>query len=139
MKNAWIDGGTIRDTCVGDPTILFTPEIAARYSTEVPDDTEIGDVLVNGGWAKPVITPPPPAVITPSKVHTQLEFLNKFTDAELVGIYTAAKASVAIEVFLAKFNAATNIDLSDPRTIAGVMALEAGGLLSAGRGAAILA
>lgn len=138
MKYAWIENGAVRDFCTSAPSLLFTPDIAANYSTSIPDDVLVGATLVNGVWVNPpLIASEQPSYV--SKVHTQLEFLNKFTNAELVGIYTAAKASVAIEVFLAKFNAATSIDFNDPRTIGGVMALESAGLLTAGRGAAILA
>lgn len=76
---------------------------------------------------------------------TKLEYMNRFHDAELAAIYSAAKVSVAVEVWLAKFNAATpdadgtSVDLDDPRTIAGVRALEDAGLLGTGRAAEILA
>lgn len=83
--------------------------------------------------------------VQPKRRLTKLEYMNRFTDLELAAIYTAAKSIVAVEVWLAKFNATTPdpdgtaVDLSDPRTIAGVQALEAAGLLEAGRAAEILA
>lgn len=70
---------------------------------------------------------------------TRLEYMNRFTDAELATIYTVAKSNVQVEVWLEKFKAATSIDLTDPRTIAGVQALEAVGIIGAGRAAEILA
>lgn len=76
---------------------------------------------------------------------TKLDYMNRFNDDELAAIYAAAKAVPAIEVWLAKFNAATPgadgtaIDLDDPRTVAGVQALEGAGLIGAGRAAEILA
>jgi hypothetical protein len=70
---------------------------------------------------------------------TKLQYMSRFTDAELAAIYTAAKASVQVEVWLDKFKLAQEIDLTDPQTIAGVQALEAAGLLAAGRAAEILA
>lgn len=70
---------------------------------------------------------------------SKLDYMNRFTDAELASIYNAAKSSVAIEVWLEKFKLATEINLDDPRTIAGVQALEAAGMLTAGRAAEILA
>lgn len=72
-------------------------------------------------------------------ILTKLDYMNRFTDAELAAIYTAAKSSVAIEVWLEKFKLATEINLDDPRTIDGVNALEAAGLLAPGRAAEILA
>ncbi len=76
---------------------------------------------------------------------SKLEYMQRFTDAELEGIYSAAKVSTAVEVWLAKFNAAsvdadgTSIDLDDPRTVAGVNALESVGLIGVGRAAEVLA
>lgn len=75
---------------------------------------------------------------------TKLEYINLLTDEELAGIYAAAKAHPAVEVWLAKFNATTPeedgtaIDLDDPRTIDGVNMLEVAGLIGPGRAAEIL-
>lgn len=85
-----------------------------------------------------------PPTLPPRKV-SKLEFMNLLTDEELVGIYAAAKVSPAVEVWLAKFHATsvepdgTSIDKDDPRTIAGLEALEAVGLISTGRAAEVLA
>lgn len=75
---------------------------------------------------------------------TRLDFLNRFTDAELAGIFAAAKQSIALEVWLAKFNAATpeadgtSIDACDERTIVGIHMLESAGLIGSGRANEIL-
>lgn len=70
---------------------------------------------------------------------TKLTFMERFTDAELVTIYSAAKQSVAVEVWLEKLKMTTgNIVLTDPRTVAGVRGLEAAGLIAVGRAAEIL-
>jgi len=69
---------------------------------------------------------------------TKLEFMSLFTDAELAGIFTAAKSNVAMEVWVEKLKAATQVHLDNPATIAGVKALEAATLLKAGRAAVIL-
>ena len=81
----------------------------------------------------------PEVVSTIKAPITKLEYMNRFTDAELAGIYTAAKAVIQIEIWLEKFKLATEIDLTDSRTIAGVQALEAAGLIGEGRAAEILA
>ena len=70
---------------------------------------------------------------------TKLEYMDRFTDTELSGIYAAAKQSVQVEVWLERFKLAESIDLTDVRTIAGVNALEQAGLLAEGRAAEILA
>lgn len=70
---------------------------------------------------------------------TKLAFMERFTDAELVAIYSAAKQSAAVEVWLEKLKMTTgNIVLTDIRTISGVRGLEAAGLIAVGRAAEIL-
>lgn len=64
---------------------------------------------------------------------TKLQYMERFTDQELQDIYTAAKTFVAIEVWLEKFKATTQVDLNDPRILAGLQALETAGLLASGR------
>ena len=87
----------------------------------------------------------PPAPVPSVRRLSKLEYMNRFTDTELAGIYAAAKTVVAVEVWLAKFNATTpepdgtSIDLDDPRTIEGLQGMEVAGLLGAGRAAEILA
>lgn len=80
---------------------------------------------------------------------THLAFRNRFTQDEKVMLELAAlddptapmaqrQQSAAIRVYLADVAASSFIDLSDPGTRAGVQALEAGGLLAAGRATVIL-
>lgn len=91
-----------------------------------------------------VDAPIPPAQPGPRRL-TKLAYMNRFTDAELATIYSAAKVSVAVEIWLAKFNATTPeadgtaIALDDPRTVVGLQAMEAGGLIGPGRALEILA
>jgi hypothetical protein len=70
---------------------------------------------------------------------TKLEYMNRFHDDELAALYTAAKSAVQIEIWLEKFKLAEFIDLDDPRTVAGVQALEASHLIGVGRASEILA
>lgn len=70
---------------------------------------------------------------------SKLEFLNRFTTPERVTIRTAAKASPAVEDYLELLNAAEEVRLTSETTIQGVNALEAAGLIAAGRAAEILA
>lgn len=81
----------------------------------------------------PEPTPPPPPPII-----TKLAMLTRFTDAEYVGILTEAKTDVTIEAWLNKFNAATTINLEDPRTVSGMDLLVADGLITQVRADAIL-
>lgn len=79
-----------------------------------------------------------PVVPAPLGQISQLDYMERFTDAELENIYGAAKVSLSVEVWLKKFEAADFIDLADPRTLAGLQALEANGLIGAGRSLEIL-
>ena len=78
----------------------------------------------------------PPVPVQP--LPTKLEFFDRFTDAEQVAIYDAAKTVTQVQIWLDKFKLVLDIDVTDPRTIAGIQALEAVGLLAAGRAAEIL-
>jgi hypothetical protein len=79
--------------------------------------------------------PPPP----PQVVISPYDLLMLFTTPERVAIRTAAKASAAIEDWLDLLNHVPAVHLDDPETIAGVRALEAGGLIAQGRAGQILA
>lgn len=81
----------------------------------------------------------PQASSDPDAGLTKLAFMLRFTDQELAGIYAAAKVSPLVEVWLEKMKLTTgNIFLSDPRTVAGVRAIEAAGLIAQGRAEEIL-
>lgn len=75
---------------------------------------------------------------------TKQQFIDRFKPEEMVGILAAAKMSVAVEAWLFRFNNltpdadGTSVDTEDPRTVAGLQALEMGGLLQPGRAAEML-
>jgi len=103
-----------------------------------------GGVVIDANPPAPAWALPDPVVETTAYVPaprllTKLNYMNRFTDAELAGIYTAAKSVIQVEVWLEKFKAATDVDLDDPRTQGGVHALEAAGLIGEGRANEILA
>jgi len=92
---------------------------------------------------------------TPKRRLTKLQFRNLFTPDEKVAIEFASLdnpsgtreerlQAAGLRVFLADVEAATpeqdgtSIDLDDPRTVAGVNALETYGLIAADRAAEIL-
>lgn len=82
------------------------------------------------------------AAARPLRRITQLAFLTRFTDAEAIGIDLASQGTTvqaaAMRRHQAKVSAASHIDLDRADTRAGVQALEAAGLLGAGRAAEIL-
>jgi hypothetical protein len=69
---------------------------------------------------------------------TKLAFLNRFSQPERLAIRTAAKASVAIEDYMAMVTEAKWIDLNRTDARTGVLALESLGLLAIGRALQIL-
>lgn len=90
--------------------------------------------------AEPAPEQPPP---DPARWRiTRLAFLNRFTDAEAVGIDLASQGATvpaaSMRRYMQKVNAATYIDLLRADARAGVQALEAAGLLAAGRATVIL-
>jgi len=76
-------------------------------------------------------------VITERKI-SKLEYMELFTDNEMVSIFTAAKTSPLVEIWLEKFRLSEFIDLADPRNADGLQALESAGILGQGRAAEIL-
>ena len=87
--------------------------------------------------------------LAPDTRITRLAFRNRFTQAEKVMLELAAlddppapmpqrQQAAAIRVYLADVAASTFVDLGRADTRAGVQALEAGGLLAAGRALQIL-
>lgn len=137
---ARIIDGTAAEVIDFNPAGRFTGEIAALF-TEVPDGTGQNDTLnQDGTWTKWIAPPepeplPPPAV----RILTKLEYMDRFTDLELAGIYTAAKNVVQVEIWLEKFKLATEVNLDDPRTLSGLQAMESAGLLEVGRASEIAA
>lgn len=75
---------------------------------------------------------------------TKQDFIDRFTPQEFEDLMIAESSSPAVKAWLFRFNNVTpdpdgtSIDTLDPRTIAGVQALEVSGLIAAGRGAEIL-
>jgi hypothetical protein len=74
---------------------------------------------------------------TPARI-SRLNFMQRFTDAEMAAILVAAKTNAALEAAMMKWQTAEGIVLTDPATVAGVNALELAGLIANGRAAMIL-
>jgi len=116
--------------CTGLPFVFTGANtLEIDYSNEAI--TVDGTITGFEAITKPV---PPVLPVTISKI----EFMNRFTTTELATILTVAKTNVGIEVFVKKLDLADTVTINGTDAIAGVTALEAGGLLSAGRGVEIL-
>ena len=77
--------------------------------------------------------PPPPPIIT------KLAFRYRLTDAEYVGILSAAKTDVEVAAWVETFNMVSQVNLEDPRTASGLDMMVAKNLLTAEREVEILA
>jgi hypothetical protein len=67
------------------------------------------------------------------RIISKVSFMALFTMGEKRAIYGAESVSVDIRIWLEEFRAATEIDLDYPPTVGGLQALEAAGILAAGR------
>lgn len=74
----------------------------------------------------------------PTKLLSKIEYMKRFKDIELATIYSIAKQDIRMEIWLEKFKAVSEVDLTDPLTIAGVYSLETNKIISAGRAEEIL-
>lgn len=72
------------------------------------------------------------------RVVTSLAFLERFTPEERIAIRRAARLDEGLEDWLDMLRAAQEVDLDDPRTIAGMHAMVGAGLLSAERAVLLL-
>jgi len=91
------------------------------------------------GWLYDGSTFAPPAPVVLPKIISKVQYLKRFTQAERVAVREAAKVSPIVDDYIRLMDAASDIDLADPDTVDGVNALEAAGLLAAGRSAEVLA
>lgn len=74
----------------------------------------------------------------PNRLLSKIEYMKLFHDSELATIYAIAKQDIRMEIWLEKFKAVSEVDLTDTLTIAGVYSLEANKIISAGRAEEIL-
>lgn len=95
------------------------------------DESLLGKRRDGKAWVE-ANQPAPARIITPYALKARM------TSAERIGIRTVAKSSAAVEDFQDMLDSARIIDLDDPALAGGLAALEAAGLLAAGRAAEIL-
>ena len=88
-----------------------------------------------GRW---VLIGPEPAPPPPPPIITKVAMISRFTPEEYVGIVGATKTDVQVQAWYDLFQAATNVDLQDPRTIAGINSLATKNLITQERANEIL-
>lgn len=141
---ALIRAGVVEAVIVAD--IAFAQTLGAEDAVDVSalqPRPGVGWGYSSGAFVEPPAPPVvPQAPVDYGRIVTRLAFLNRFTDAEAVGIDLASVGVTAAAAGLRraqnKINAAEEIQLDNPETRAGVMVLETAGLLAVGRAAEIL-
>lgn len=126
MQYAIIENGTVTNMAVAD-----IPLAANWIET---DTAGIGWTYADGVFTPPVVVPPPPV-----RVLSKVAYLKRFTQTERINIRAAAAVNPVVDDYVQLLNLTNEVDLDAPDTVGGVNALEAAGLLSAGRAAEILA
>ena len=144
MKKAWVENGTIRDICQGDPFALYHPDVAKFYATGVPDEAENGWVLENGAWRAPQVVAMSSASapeLTASLKVSPVQFKLLFTASERVAIKTARTSDPIIDDFydIVEDPRLTYVDLELNSIQSAISYLQSKGLLTAERGTEVLA
>lgn len=73
--------------------------------------------------------PAPP----PTWIITKVSMISRFTPQEYVAVVAATKTDVEVQAWYDLFQAATKVDLQDPRTIAGINSLASKNILTQDR------
>lgn len=104
-----------------------------------PDNWNLGNSPIDGvtmvDKPDPIVEPPTPE---PKTQYLPLEYLELFTEAEQLAVVSATIANAQVKLWYDKMLAASYIDITDPRTIGGLNALVAVGLLTEARKTVIL-
>lgn len=138
---ALISNGVVASVIVAEPDFLRVAELDGSEAVVVHDGEHpgVGWTYAAGVFTPPVVLPAPVvAPAAPDARITRLAFRNRFTTAEKIALYNAAKTSVEVQIYLDDVNAASYIDLQRPDTRASVQHLESLGLIAPGRALGIL-
>ena len=121
-------------TIDGSPADFFHPEIVSTIH-EIPTGSP---AVVGYTFDGSVFLPPPVVVVVNPSTMSPLVFQSRFHADELTAIAQAAMGNPALFLYLIQTASASQVDLKDARTIAGIQALEAAKIITSDRAAAIL-
>lgn len=82
------------------------------------------------------LVPPPPPVLT--WVITKVAMISRFTPQEYVGVVSATKTDVEVQAWYDLFQAASQVNLDDERTVSGIQSFVGKNLLTQARADEIL-
>lgn len=127
MYYAQLTGGVV--TAVTEThSAIDSPDMIALESLDAS--------LLGHSYADGVFTAP---IAVPVRILTKVAYLKRMTQAERIAIRAAGATNPVVNDYIELMNAVTDVvHLDDPDTAGGVHALEAVGLLAAGRAAEIL-
>lgn len=100
--------------------LVRSPAHADFVRFDIVDITDLSDAQTNG-------------VYHGRRRISRLDFMRLFSHAERIAIRTAAQQSAELEDFLDLLDKADQVHLDSAETIAGLAAMEQGGLLATGR------
>jgi hypothetical protein len=126
MNYAVVENGVVTNIVVSE-SALFPNWIQS-------DVAQIGWTYDGAAFTPPAPSPEP---VLPPNI-TRLAFRYRLTDAEYVGILTAAKTDVSVAAWVETFNIVSQVNLNDPRTKSGLDMMVSKGLLTAERETEIL-
>lgn len=113
----------VREAGGTDREILADQDFVQKYYP--------GKWILIGPYSEPKNPDPPPII-------TKLAMIDRFSDAEYIGILSAAKNDVEVQAWLDRFNVSKNINLEDSRTKSGLDLLVSKSLLIQARADFIL-
>jgi hypothetical protein len=77
MKYAWIENDKVRDVAHDEPSKIYHSDVAAYYTTQVPDNAVNGDGWINGALVKPEPPAPPARQWTTDNFRTGMTLAEK--------------------------------------------------------------
>ena len=102
-----------------------------RYQSDAPVEWD-GMAFASHDHSEAPVQPEPVVTVLPAVTRlTKLQFIDRMGDAAYKTVLQMAKTNVDVEAFVKRFEMATpeadgtSVDLTDPRTVAGVTAIGA--------------
>lgn len=114
---------------------IYTVTELNGFAHDIIAEQPFVDQYYPGRWVLVGPVPPPPL---PPPVITKVAMISRFTPEEYVGIVGATKTDVEVQAWYDLFQAASVVNLEDPRTVAGINSMVPKNLLTQARADAIL-
>lgn len=131
MRYAVVSGTTVINVIEWDSLSGWTPPVGTQLVPLSNEPCEPGATYAPGST---------PRFILPPRVYrwTAYQFLNRFTDSELMAVRARSQTDAATWKFLTFATAAQEVVSNDPMTVAGMDYLVSIGIITAARRSEIL-